>query len=75
MPFDTHALLANINTEVIKAHFDSQLSVGNAFCESWKLLPEGYLFINSCYSKKPDNDVLLIKRTLTLSLNSFRYSA
>ena len=48
-------------TEVIKVHFDSQSSVGNAFRESWKLFPEGYLFINSCYLEKPNNDVLLLE--------------
>lgn len=48
--------------EVISAHFRDEPMVVDAIRNSWRLLQEGYLFLNAYYSYRPDSDVLLLER-------------
>mmetsp|Transcript_2713 Transcript_2713/g.7233 ORF Transcript_2713/g.7233 Transcript_2713/m.7233 type:complete len:448 (+) Transcript_2713:6860-8203(+) len=62
--------------KVIEAHFRRNKNTGEMIRNSWKLLPNGYMFINACYTNNPCNDVALLEkleRTIELVCNLCDY--
>ena len=50
-----------VTTRIIGMHFSSKHVVPMCICESWKLLPLGYVFLNSCWYTRRPGDVRLLE--------------